>query len=126
MPDTATIEVTELAVGDRVRFAHGGDERRWWDVRAADEGFAVLTRQAEFRTKGTLYYTIVDWARGRRGPSNVIGQGWDVEEAGGCDKLLLALNGRLPIGDNGGFHRVEVSGRNNVELGVIAVRRVSA
>src|SRR5690554_2932986 len=97
MTAAATMERNKLAPGDRVKFGTPDkDTRRWWNVRAADDRFVVLTRQAEFQKRGTLLYTIIDWDRGVRGPCNRIGQGWDVESPGGCSNLLLALNGMLP------------------------------
>ena len=75
----------------QVRFAH---DTRWWTVRARDERFTVLTRQASFKTKGAVVYTIDDADRGCRGPANTLGQGWDfhgttLEEDAG--RLLAAL-----------------------------------
>ena len=62
-----------LVVGDRLKFR--GD-RRWWTVKAVTENFAALTRQVSFRPAGTLYYTVLDWRNGVRGPCDLIGQGW--------------------------------------------------
>ena len=102
---TTTTAVPPLTVGDRARFALPAKQAHlWWDVQAGDDRFTVLTRQATFRPKGELVYTIVDRERGVRGPCNRIGQGWDVEALGGCDRLLDALR----RGD------VEISHRNNI------------
>ncbi len=84
--------IPALNVGDRVRFAIPTSEAgRWWTVRAGDARYTVLTRQREFRAAGELLYTIIDRQRGVRGPCNLSGQGWDVEEPGGCEALLRAL-----------------------------------
>lgn len=114
---------TLLYVGDRVRLGHDSNVKRWWDVREADERFVVLTRQADFQPKSTLFYTIIDWERGVRGPSNKLGQGWDVESPGGPANLLAALNahtarvsGVLPLSADS----VEVSYRNNVAIEFLA------
>jgi len=54
----------------------------------------ILTRQAPFKPKGEVLYTIVDQEQGLRGPCNLIEQGWDFnadtlgEDAG---KLLAGL-----------------------------------
>lgn len=61
-----------LSSGDRVKF---NDDRRAFVVRATSPNFVVCTRQADFRPKGELAYTVVDWRNGVRGPVNVIGQG---------------------------------------------------
>lgn len=77
-------------VGSRVKLTRDG--RRWWDVRAADDRFAILTRQAEFRQKGEVLYTIVDAEQGVRGPCDLIGQSWHEtmpDEA--CAELLKYL-----------------------------------
>lgn len=119
-----------FAVGDRARLLHGStnDERRWWTVEAADERFVVLTRQADFRPLGEHSYTIIDWGRNLRGPCSQIGQGWDIDEPGGSDSLLRALNAYLEMMDL--LRRspkgttvwpteitTEVSYRNNVAIG---------
>ena len=69
-----------LAVGQQVKL---DGERQWWAVRGvAGEHVAVLTRQAPFRRRGALEYTVLDWRSGVRGPVNVIGQGWGVDTEG--------------------------------------------
>lgn len=103
---------TDIAVGDTVKF--DGDNR-WWTVRAADTRFVILTRQAPFQPKGESVYTIIDWERGLRGPCDRIGQGWDVDKAGGCESLLSALNGH-----------VQVSYRNNLPIEIVEVRSKGA
>lgn len=49
--------------GDRVKFFN---DRRWWDVRAHNSKFTVLTRTGNFG--GDPVYTILNWDEGRRGP----------------------------------------------------------
>lgn len=128
------IPVEDLAVGDKIRLAHGGGEKRWWDVRARDERFVILTRQAPFRPKGDVEYTIIDTVRDLRGPCNLIGQGWDFESrpvAESAADLLAALNAhvewneftRRDRAENGTtrwevphYQMVEVSYRNNVPV----------
>lgn len=100
-----------LVRGDRVKFA---EENRWWDVRAHDGRWAILTRQAAFQSAGTLKYTVVDQDQALRGPANTIGQGWDVEDAEGCDELLAALQA-------GEF---SISTRNRIEARIVAVDRL--
>jgi hypothetical protein len=125
-----------LSVGDRVRFSHPTGERRyWWDVRAVDERYVVLTRQANFKPRGEMFYTIIDWGRGLRGPCNLGGQGWDFGEDldGDARKLLRALNAHLEAerwfkGKPAGTSRpmieaeVEVSYRNNVRIEIAETR----
>ena len=68
-------------------------DRRWWTVRAEDERFTVLTRQAEFVPKGILRYTIIDLERGVRGPCNLIGNGYGdgTYDDAQCAEILAAL-----------------------------------
>lgn len=78
-------EPIALEVGQRVKLSRDG--RKWWTVRGVTEHTVVLTRQAEFRAKGVLTYTVIDWRAGVRGPVNTIGQGWDVDTAEDCQEL---------------------------------------
>lgn len=126
-------------VGAKVKLARDG--RRWWDVRAADNRFAILTRQAEFKPKGELRYTILDSTRGVRGPCNLIGQSWDKYMSDqACAELLEELQIGSKMGDwNSGDRSfdmdahmawmnenqrfgVEVSYRNNVPIGISEIR----
>jgi hypothetical protein len=68
-------------------------DRRWWSVRAEDDRFTVLTRQANFRKKGVLCYTIIDRGRGVRGPCNLIGQGYGdgTYDDAQCAEILAGL-----------------------------------
>ncbi|OKH71780.1 hypothetical protein EB73_09875 [Mycobacterium sp. SWH-M3] len=80
-----------MAVGQRVRL---GRERQWWSVRGvAGEEVVVLTRQAPFRRRGALEYTVLDWRSGVRGPVNVIGQGWGVDTDEQCQELAELVRG---------------------------------
>lgn len=93
-----------MAVGQRVRL---DGERQWWSVRGtAGEEVVVLTRQAPFRRRGALEYTVLDWRSGVRGPVNVIGQGWGVDTDEQCQELaelvrderwLVSMRNWLPI-----------------------------
>lgn len=96
----------------------GRGERRWWTVRAADERYVILTMQAEFQPKGVLWYTIADFQEGRRGPCNLVGQGWDLTDDPnvGCAALLDALIAG----------EVQISHRNNRTLAVLATRTIVA
>lgn len=122
-------------VGSRVKLTSDGP--RWWDVRCADDRFAILTRQAEFKPKGEVCYTILDIEQGVRGPCNLIGQGWHEtmpDEA--CRELLEELQiGAKVNAWNAGDHSfdidavlgdraswVEISHRNRVPLGIYEIR----
>lgn len=80
--------VPKLAVGNAVKFT---EDTRVWDVTAADERWAVLTRQAPFQPTGVLIYTIVDSQTGIRGAANTRGRRWDVQSPGGSEGLLHDL-----------------------------------
>lgn len=131
MSTTTTLPIPVLQPGDRVRFTIPESEARyWWDVRTGDDRFTILTRQAYFRPKGELAYTIIDRERGVRGPCNLIGQSWDLYMNDmACAELLTALrNGTRgidvenfePVGH--GAMRVEVSYRNNVPIEIEEAR----
>lgn len=82
-----------MEVGQRTRL---DGERQWWTVRAAaGQDIVVLTRQAPFRQRGALEYTVLDWRSGVRGPVNVIGQGWRLESVDSdaqCQELADAVH----------------------------------
>lgn len=71
------VEKVELSVGDRVKL--GGD-RYWWDVRAVSENFVACVRKQPFQRADAedpeVFYTVLDWRSGVRGPCNLIGQGF--------------------------------------------------
>lgn len=122
-------------VGAKVRLDRDG--RRWWNVRVADDRFAILTRQANFKPKGQVCYTILDIQEGVRGPCNLIGQGWhETMPDDACRELLEELQvGAKVQAWNGGDrsfdiepiladhpHWVEISHRNRVPLDIGEVR----
>lgn len=132
-------QIPTLGIGDRVRFTHPvGGGRRWWTVRATDDRYTILTRQADFAAKGVSVYTIIDRARDVRGPCNLIGQGWDSDDPGGCEALLQALQRTALSADEMNRLRdewkkdpeseypcaVEVSYRNNVPVEIGEIRHV--
>lgn len=118
-----------LAVGDQLKF--DDSSRYWWTVRAVDERYVVLTRHAPFRS--SLLYTIADAQTGRRGPCDLIGQGWDFDKtndqtlATSAERLLVALHGgmdtvddeSLPHDERVFIPAVEISHRNNVPTRII-------
>lgn len=114
----STQPIPDLAVGDRVTLGWGSkaDATRCWTVRAADERFTILTRRRDFHAKGELVYTIIDRERDVRGPCNLIGQGYVVEEEGGCNRLLADLRAGV----------VDVSYRNNVRIEIVDIERAGA
>lgn len=69
------VEPLALAVGDKVKFE---EDRKWWLVKAVSENFVALTRPVEFKPHDSdeVYYTVIDWRNGVRGPCNLIGQGY--------------------------------------------------
>lgn len=81
-PVAAPVEKIELEAGDVLRF-HGG--RTVFTVRAVSENFAVATGKA----RGEIVYTIIDWAKGQRGPQNT--WGFSVTSDEECDTLIRAL-----------------------------------
>lgn len=122
-----------LAVGDQLKLADGS--HYWWTVRAVDERYVVLTRYAPFRS--SLLYTIADTQTGRRGPCDLIGQGWDFDKtndqtlAASAERLLVALHGgvdtvddeSLPDAARTFIPAVEISHRNNVPITITQRRK---
>jgi hypothetical protein len=124
------IATMKLAIADRVRLSKGGREKNWWTVRATDNRFVILTRQAPFEPKGTVEYTIIDWERGVRGPTDLLGQGWDFETEGvdtGAKRLLRALNNHLDTcsRSQAGETSCQVSYRNNVPIEIFLLPPVA-
>lgn len=120
----------ELAAGSQVQLGQGTRSKAWWTVQESDDRFAVLTRPASNKARGSEY-TIIDTVRGLRGPCDLMGQGWDVDADGGCAKLLRALNfhleivARLDAGEKSvraTETSTEVSYRNNVPIEILQVR----
>lgn len=130
-------------VGAKIKLTRDGN--RWWDVRCADERFAICTRQAEFQPKGELRCTILDIQEGIRGACNQIGNGWDLhmsDEA--CAELLKELQIGAKVQTwNAGDHSfdldavyaqstyggwVQISHRNQVplDLGMVVLPEVGA
>lgn len=139
MSDQVSGQASLPPVGSKVKLTRDG--RRWWDVRCADERFAILTRQAEFKPKGEVAYTILDLEEGVRGPCNLIGQGWDMYMSDdACARLLHELQiGAKVQAWNGGDRSfdldaflaaagsrhglgVEITHRNRVALDIGEVR----
>lgn len=79
------VEVREPEVLDsQVKFL--GD-RRWWNVRASNDQYAVLTTPGYFGRE--MQYTIIDWNEGRRGPHDSWGYGTITDED--CAEALDAI-----------------------------------
>lgn len=93
-----------LRVGEQVRLGHDSNRARWWTVRVSDERYSILTRQADFRPKGQMLYTIIDTVRGVRGPCDLISMRWDMtmrwdmSRDEDCADMLRALNAHASRG----------------------------
>lgn len=103
-------EAVKFRVGDLVKFE--GD-RLFFTVRATSPRYTVLSRQAQFRPKGSLVYTVVDALEGVRGPANTIGQGWPVEDDEDCLRLIDELENT---------YTRQVSYRNRLPLRILEIR----
>lgn len=89
------MEPVTMNLGQRVKL---DSERRWWTVRGCAGEVVVLTRQAPFRRRGALEYSVVDWRAGVRGPVNAIGQSWDVDTDEQCQELAeLVRDGKWSV-----------------------------
>lgn len=122
-----SVEPITLSPLDRLKFA---DDAEWWTVRAVTPNFAALTREvsAADRQKflddqweaehpdeleGDVFYTVIDWANGWRGPCNLIGQSW-----GDGSYSETECDGMLAEFESG---EIEVSHRNNVRIEIAEV-----
>lgn len=76
----------------RARFR--GEKRYGWTIQVKTDRYVILTKPAPFQTQGSVLYTICDTELGCRGPSNFIGNGWDMQTRGpyiGSRALHVAL-----------------------------------
>lgn len=94
-----------LVVGERIKL---DTDRLNWTVKAVTEHFACLTRQAAFKSAGTLWYTVLDWRNGIRGACNLVGQGWG--DGTYTERQCAAMLAEFESGE------LEISHRNWVAL----------
>ena len=81
-----------MSTKPRTRFR--GEKRYDWTIQVDGTRYTILTKQEPFQPKGQLLYTICDKELSRRGPSNFIGNGWDMHSRGpyiGSRALHVAL-----------------------------------
>lgn len=98
----------DVTVGARVRLDW---QRRLWDVIAVTDHFAILSRQAAFKKKGELFYTIIDWRNGVYGPANTLGQAYPIDDSVELAQLCVDLEDAAR----------EVSYRNRVQIQSVEV-----
>lgn len=117
-------ELDQLDVGDIVALAPDSPAHPEWTVRSRDARFLVFSRPSDLDAS-TEIYTIADLVAAVRGPCNLIGGGWNMNDPEWADNLLRALNYDLQVTEQ--LHatnsavsltqiRVHVSERNNVPL----------
>lgn len=100
-----------VKIGQKIKFS--GDKKSF-KVQAFDERYIVLTRP--FNLKKTYQYTIVDLERKVRGACNLIfglPPECECDTPEGAKNVLKWLRG---FEDDMGFHQMEVSYRNVVDL----------
>lgn len=102
--------VNPLKVGQKVKFAEEKTHR--WTVRAVRGQFAILTAM-QF---GKIWYTIIDFVKGIRGPDNCYGIGYETDED--IANAMLALHGEHPDGHT----EIEVSHRHKLPLSIAGVK----
>lgn len=81
-----------MSTKPRARFR--GEKRYDWTIQVVGTRYTILTKQEPFQPKGRLLYTICDNELSKRGPSNFIGNGWDMQTRGphiGSRALHVAL-----------------------------------
>lgn len=119
-----------LSVGQQVRFA---DDSNPWTVKAISENFAALTRPVTDTDRkrhrdeyyeayweddvdqyeplaGDVFYTVLDWRNGLRGPCNLVGQSWG--DGTYSEAECAAMLAEFEAGD------LEVSHRNHVRIDI--------
>lgn len=124
-----------LRAGQRIRF---GTVHKTWQVQAVSDNYVALVQQAPFEPKGTLQYSVIDWARGIRGPANLIGWGYGdgSYSRDECARMLREFEYDITTdlsevsGDDdddseSDMQGLEVSHRNNVEIYEFAVLHAS-
>lgn len=103
------MEPRALTVGEQLHFA---SDRHPWTVRAVSEHFAVLTRpffDAHVDPSWPkVFYTVLDWRNGYRGPCNLIGQSWG--DGSYSEAECAAMLAEFEAGD------LEISNRNWVRI----------
>jgi hypothetical protein len=97
-----------LKAGDKVRTRR--DFPFWWTVQVAGSRYVILSRQAQFKPKGEYVYSICDLEEGVRGPTNYVGNGWDVSRHKTPEQGWRDLHIQLLAGN------VEISHRNRVSM----------
>lgn len=96
-------ENRRIPVGAKIWF---GSEKQGYTVRASNVAFCVLTKP--FNAQKTVFYTIIDWENGVRGPEDLIfGMGAETDKECG-DMLKRLTNGET-----------SVSGRRFLDLDIV-------
>jgi hypothetical protein len=123
-----------LRVGQRIRF---GTAHKTWHVQAVSDNFVALVQQVPFEPRGTKQYTVIDWARGIRGPANLIGWGYGdgTYSHSECANMLREFEYDVDSADMSEvaddtnsapvMQGLEVSRRNNVPIDDFAVLSAS-
>lgn len=104
-----------LTPGLRVQFQ---EEKQAYTVQAANSQFAICTKP--FNAQKTVLYTIIDWAKGIRGPEGVVFSG-GAETPAQCRAMLKRLTIGQPDPTGGPWFRTQVSHRNRIRLRLRAI-----
>lgn len=122
MLDAQTLRLRgRLTRGARIRIAARNNAwRKWWTVQAAGSRYAIVTQQAPFRPAGEYFYSILDFEEGIRGPSNLIGNGWDVSQYPSPEIGWRLLHVGLLS------ERLQITSRNRVPFSILDVRLACA
>lgn len=80
-----------LNPGDHIKLGKDSNPNKWWEVRAVSDRYAVCVRQADFKPKGTLLYTVIDSEKEIRGPVNLVGYGDGTYSTEQCEEMLTEL-----------------------------------
>lgn len=120
-PAANPVEALDLQPGDIVRFLTG---RNVFTVRSVTQNFAALTG----RSKNKPIYTVIDWAKGQRGPHN--SWGFSMLDTADIDLALAAMERTKAAedaprvsGQPGPMNELELSVRRAVYLDIRSVHR---
>lgn len=94
-----------LPIGAKVKFA---EEKQRYTVRSSNAAYTILTKP--FNAHKTVFYTIVDFHEGVRGPEDLI-----FSMGAETDEEIAAMMDRLTNGDS------EISHRKRLPLNVEAL-----
>lgn len=100
----------QLTIDTKVYFS---EDKLPYVVKAKNENFAILTKP--YPQKNTVWYTIIDWKRGVRGPNNLVFNMYNYSLQEDIDQCLIDL------GDENNV--TEVSYRHCIGINILKIKQ---